>query len=185
MSGRVESGFNPAIWLTSETVLSWGEESWSWVCFSLQAHHSNPTGTYSDDRNKAWPQSPAIQLHNPSTPSATLSQKDNNVNILILPTSPSLCRQLLAPLGEGHSKHRRVVTRSCLLPRASDPSNRDVFLLPTSVAHFRTCIITEPSRVQRHLPSWISPCLSQEVEGHHLAEGTPHIWVPDWLCYYF
>lgn len=74
-----------------------GEGSWSSFCFALPNHRSNPTGSYSDDRNKTWPQSPAIQLYNPSTTSV-LSQKDNNANVLILPTSPSL--QCLASPGE-------------------------------------------------------------------------------------
>lgn len=108
--------------MTSDTLLLRWEESWSWACFSLAAYHSNPTGSYSDDRNKYWPQGPAIQLHNPSTP--TLSQKDNNVNILILPTSTSLFSRLVAsPRKEGgwlHSKHPRVGARSCVFSRARE-----------------------------------------------------------------
>lgn len=104
-------------WMASKTVLLAGEGSWSWSCFSLVAHHSNLSGSYSDDRNKVWPQSPAIQLHNPST--STLSQKDNNVNILILPLLFPL-QTLISPGKEREMRtflaSRDLGARSCVLP---------------------------------------------------------------------
>lgn len=141
-------------------MLSWGEGSWTWAYFSLPAHHSKPTGSYSDDRNKAWPQSPAIQLHNPSTP--TLSQKDNNVNILILPISLSLCNWLLAPQGRRRDEYipnipgwgqDRVST-----PELATHQTGTCLSYPCLVTYFRTCITTEERtpRVQRCLPNWVS-----------------------------
>lgn len=169
-----------SVWL--QTMLSWGEGSWTWAYFSLPAHRSKPTGSYSDDRNKAWPQSPAIQLHNPSTP--TLSQKDNNVNILILPSSLSLCNRLLASPGKEngwvHSKHPRVGARSCVFPTASDPSNWDMSLLPLSCDPFQNSYYNRSKNLLGFRDVFQTGFLCPEPRRwreHHLVQGTQNTWV--------
>lgn len=154
-------------------LFSWEEGSWSWACFSLPDHHSKPTGSYSEDRNKGWPQSPAIQLHNLSTP--TLSQKDNNVNILILPTSLSLCSQLLASPGkEGMSTFQTSQDggKIVCLPQSQ---------WPIRLGHVPPLLVCDPFQNlyynRSKNPLWsrdifqISLLLAQKVEGAPFGAG--------------